>query len=169
MTQTRRLHTLLIPLAALTLLTGCHSPQGAFMPYTGGTQTLHSTETSPKTFRLIDLSTGETAFEIDIPAGHQLTYDFIEKGGDDPVSRPSLMRYEIFAIGTRTGRLRNSISVPAATARRADWYIRDGMEARPEPPEYRFRTDRVEDRPDWWSPRGGAMPNEGIKTTLYDN
>lgn len=167
--QIRHAPSLLLPMTGFALLLGCHSPQGGFMPYTGGTQTLHSTETSPKTFRLVDLSTGETAFELDIPAGHQLTYDFVEKGGDDPVARPSLMRYEIFTVGTRAGRLRNSISVPAATARRVDWYIRDGVESRPEPPEYRFRTDRVEDRPDWWSPRGGAMPDKDVKTTLYDN
>jgi len=149
------------------LAAGCHRPEGAIMSYTGATQTLYSTERSPKTFRLVDTRTEEVVFELDIPVGKQFTYDFIEEGGDDPVYRPSLMRYQLFPLGSTYGKLRSGVTVPNAASRRIDWFVREGGEYRAEAPEYRMRTDRLADRPAWWSPEGGPMP-EDRKTTMYD-
>ena len=149
-------------------LTGCHSPAGAMMPYTGATQTLYSTENSPKTIRLVDTRSNEVRLEIEIPVGKQFTYDFVTDAGDDPVESPDLMRYELFPIGTKFGKLRNAQSVPNSTSRRIDWYIREGTEYSEEPPEYRMRVDKVASLPDWWTPKGGPLP-EDPKTTMYDN
>src|SRR5437762_3542680 len=76
--------------------TGCHSPSGGVFPHTGGSITYYSTESSPKTVKLIDLRTNEELFAVDIPAGKQLTLNFDKGAGDDPVNSPDLMRYEVF-------------------------------------------------------------------------
>lgn len=153
----------------LGLVTACHRPEGAMLSYTGETQTYYSTELSPKTIVVVDTRSGEPVFEIAVPPGKQLVFDFVEDGGDDPVETPALMRYEIMERGQAYGRLRNSVTVPAAHNRRVDLSIREGVEYAEEPPEYRLRPDQPEDRPDWWTPRGGPMDSsEEDKTTLYD-
>jgi len=154
--------------SAAGLLCGCHGPNGALFSYTGASQTLESSERSPKTFQLVDTRTDEVVFEIDVPVGKQFTWDFVEEGGDDPVMRQSVMRYEIFEKGTHLGRLRNAVTVPNAASRRVDWFIREAPEYAEAPPEYDMRVDSVEDRPDWWSPRGGAF-DDSPKTTMYDD
>jgi hypothetical protein len=154
--------------AALAALSGCHNPKGGVMPFTGGSTTYRSTEFSPKTATMIDLRTGETIFTLDIPPGQELTYDFKEGEGDDPVNTPDLMRYQVSPIGTKFGRLRNSMSVPNAASRRMDVVIRTGPEFAPQPPEAVLRADQVDDRPDWWTPAGGPMP-EKDGTGNYDN
>lgn len=159
----------LIGLFALSFLTlsGCHSPRGGFMPASFGSTTYHSTETQPKSITIIDTRTGEEFFHMDIPPGKQLTLNFVADGGDDPVMTPDLMRYQVFDLGTRTGRLRNSMTVPNAASRRIDMNIRPGIEYAERPAEERLRTDELEDRPDWWTPDGGPRPEEN-NSELYD-
>ena len=99
---------------------GCHSPDGALMSFTGSSQTLFSTETSPKTVRLIDVRSGEVIFESAIPVGKQFSYRFDKGSGDDPQLRPDQLRYELFGIGTRAGRLTNGLSVPNQYSRRIE-------------------------------------------------
>lgn len=151
----------------LMALSGCHSPRGGMMPASFGSTTYYSTETSPKTITLIDLRTGEEVFVMDIPVGKQLTLDFRAGMGDDPVYTPDLMRYQVFDMGTSIGRLRNSITVPSAASRRIDVDIRHGIEYAEQPPEEQLRTDELADRPDWWTPRGGEMPDDH-PSELYD-
>lgn len=147
---------------------GCHSPDGALMSYNGASQTLFSTETSPKTVRLIDVRSGEVIFESAIPVGKQFTYRFEKGGGDDPQLRPDQLRYQLFRLGTLGGKLTNALSVPNQYSRKVEFVVRDGTEYAELPPEYRMRTDRAADRPDWWTPKGGPMESDA-RQTMYDN
>ena len=154
--------------ALLCLAAGCvyHSPDGGILPQSGGSHTYYSTQTQPKTVVMTDLRSDEEFFRLEIPAGKQFTFDFLEEEGDDTVNTPDLMRYEIWPIGTTYGRLRNALSVPNAMSRRIDVFLRDGEYASADPAR-RLRTDEMIDRPAWWTPEGGPMP-EDDETTLYD-
>lgn len=151
------------------VVAGCHGPGGGMIPYTGGSQTIYSTETRPMSMRIIDTRTDEVFFTMDIPVGQQLTYAFSEGGGDDPVLRQSSMQWELMDIGTSFGRLGSSLTVPNRFSRRIDLFVRDGIEYQEMPPEYRLRTDEEADRPDWWSPRGGPLPTNDSRIEMYDN
>ncbi len=150
-------------------LAGCHRPHGAFIPYTGGSYTYFSTETMPKTLRLIDLRSSDVFFEMDIPPGKQLTIDFVDGDGDDPVQTPDLMRYEIFDLGTETGKLTNAMSVPGASSRMIEVVLRDGVEYITAAPDRSLRTDELADRPAWWTPEGGKLPDDDTGLTIYDD
>jgi hypothetical protein len=154
-------------LLASAMLAGCHSPRGAILTYSGGSATYQSTELMPKTVTIVDTRTEETVFTMDIPAGRQLTVQFFRDQGDDPVRTPDLMMYEVFDLGTRVGKLRNSLTVPNATCRRVDLDFREGPEAAPTPPSEMYRTDRLANRPPWWKPEGGPMPDADSKN-IYD-
>jgi hypothetical protein len=152
----------------LAALTGCHSPGGSVLSYTGESQTYYSYEMRPVSVELIDLRNDQVLFSMDVPGGKQLTLDFKADKGDDPVYTPDLMRYQVWDIGTKTGRLRNSITVPAASSRRLDVYYRDEVEYAQPPPDRELRTDEISDRPAWWSPQGGEMPEDEHGATNYD-
>jgi hypothetical protein len=107
-------------------------------------------------------------FTIDIPAGKQLTLDFVKGKGDDPVYSPDLMRWEIFDQGTTTGKLRNAMSVPRAASRRIDMTLRPNIEYVTGSPDRELRTDQLADRPDWWTPAGGALPDDPRGLRNYD-
>jgi hypothetical protein len=154
-------------MAAIVLAAGCYRPQGAMMPGPGAAATYYSTEALPKTVKLIDLRTGETVFTMDIPAGKQLTLDFLADEGDDQIGSPDLMRYELFDLGTETGKLRSSMSVPGAVSRRIDVFIRQGPEYALGVPDRPLRTDELIDRPDWWTPRGGPLPPDPYGKDAY--
>lgn len=166
--KTRSIIAVCAGLFACGFVAGCHSPKGGAMPASFGSSTYYSTETQPKTISMIDLRTEEVFFEIDIPPGKQLTFDFVSGRGDDPIYTPDLMRYQVFDLGTQTGRLRNAMSVPNAASRRIDVRIRRGVEYAEAPPERPLRTDEVSDRPDWWTPEGGPLPEQN-PASLYDN
>ncbi len=150
------------------ILAGCHRPHGAFMAYTGASQTYWSSEMLPKTVLLVDVRTGDVIFSMDIPPGKQLSMDFVEGAGDDPVFSPDLMRYEVFDLGTTTGKLRSAMSVPNASSRRVDIEIRKGVEYTAEAADRDLRTDLPGDRPDWWTTHGGALPDDPHGLTIYD-
>jgi hypothetical protein len=164
-----------LSLAALTVaggvlagLTGCHRPHGALIGYTGGSQTYFSTETQPKSVRLVDVRSGETVFAMDIPPGKQLSLKFVEGGGDDPVYTPDSMLYQVFDLGTETGKLRNAMNVPGRFGRRLDVTLRQGPEYVTPAPDRVLRTDEMEDRPDWWTPKGGELPEDDTGIGIYD-
>ena len=156
--------------AALTLaMTGCYSPGGGAFDFTGGSQTYYSTEARPTTFTLVDSRTNEILFAMEIPPGKQLTIDFDEGGGDDPVLRPDILNYQIFDIGTKIGKLRSSLTVPPSTVRRIDVTFRSGVETRPAPINWELRADQTANQPSWWTAAGGPIPNDDIKATMYDD
>jgi hypothetical protein len=155
-------------LIALLPLAGCHRQGGALLSYSGGSHTFYSHETRPVTITLRDLRNDEVVFRMDVPPGQQLTLQFVAGEGDDPVYTPDVMRYQLWPIGTTTGRLRNSLTVPAASSRRLDVDYREGVEYMSQPAEGELRTDQMADRPDWWTPKGGALPEDQRGTKKYD-
>jgi hypothetical protein len=126
------------------VMSACHSPGGGWYPYSGGTNTYYSYENQPKSVVLVDTRSGEEFFTMDIPAGKQLTFDFVTGGGDDPVNRPDLMRWEVWDMFTYTGQLTNSLSVPNAASRRVDVHFREGPEYKQPEPGNELRTDQQE-------------------------
>jgi len=154
-----RLSTLTL-LAASATLAGCYSPSGGIYPRSGGGYTYVSSEMRPVTISVIDTRTEEPFFKFEIPAGKQLTMNFLEGGGDDPVERPDRMVYAIFDAGTSVGRLTNQLTCPPLGCRRIDYTLRTGPEWREESAEFANRVDGVSSKPAWWTPQGGRLPKE---------
>jgi hypothetical protein len=159
-----RLPTLSL-IAASLALAGCYSPRGGIYPYSGGGYTYVSTEMRPVTIVVIDTRTEEPFFKLDIPAGKQLTMNFLEGEGDDPVERPDRMVYSIWDAGTSMGRLTNQLTCPPTGCRRIDYMVRTAPEWREEPAEYVHRTDGAASKPTWWTPQGGELPK---RTKYYE-
>lgn len=145
---------------ATLLLAGCYGPTGGMYPQTGGGYTYVSTEMQPVTITVVDTRTDEPFFKLEIPPGKQLTMNFLDGKGDDPVLRPDRMVYSIWDAGTSTGRLTNQLTCPPAACRRIDYALRPSPEYRDEPPEYQYRIDGVSGKPAWWTPAGGPLPPE---------
>lgn len=148
-------------------MSGCHSPAGGMFPNPSGTMTYVSTETRQMTISVVDVRTDEEVFVMHVPPGKQLTMDFRRDGGDDPVVTPDLMRWELFDAGRRTGRLHNALTVPNAASRRIDVFVNQGIKWQAAPPEQRLRTDELAERPDWWTPQGGKLPQHS-PAEIYD-
>lgn len=91
-----------------------------------------STEWQPKSVELIDLRSGETIASWDVPVGKQLCIDFAETLNNDDPLYPSIMKWEIMKAGRTGGALRNSMPVPASTARRLDISLRAVPEYAPD-------------------------------------
>lgn len=145
---------------ACAALSGCYGPRGALFPYSGNGYTYVSTEMNPVTITLIDTRTEEPFFKMEIPVGKQLTFNFLEGMGDDPVLRPDRMVYSVLAAGTSTGRLTNQLTCPPLGSRRIEYDRRAAPEQREAPPEYDYRIDGMRERPPWWTPQGGELPRE---------
>jgi hypothetical protein len=159
----------LICAALAFTVTGCHSPKGGAMPYTGGSHTYFSTPSAPKTLTLVDIRSGDVIWQMDIPVGKQLTIDFDAGKGDDSVYTPDLMRWEVFDLGTEYGSLSNSMTVPSIRALRMDVDVRPTMEYAPDDHEQALRTDQMLDRPDYWTSQGGPAPEDSRGIRTYDN
>ena len=150
-------------IALLSTLASCYSPSGGFMPSSGRGYTYISTSMQPLTISVVDVRTKEAFFKMDIPPGQQLTFNFLEGGGDDPVNTPDRMVYAVWVAGEENGKLDNQLTCPPAAARRIDYFIRPGP-IWPEPDATaRLRTDQAADRPPYATTQGGKIPQ---KSTL---
>lgn len=155
--------------AATLALSACHRPQGPVMNYTGASDTFYSYEYLPTTVTVIDTRTEEVLFAMDIPVGKQLSMQFLEGEGDDPVYTPDLMLYEVWDRGTTYGKLRNSITVPSADVRRLDVSYRPAPEYRPEPEEMQFATE-TDEQPAWWTSSGSEVTGgDKPAVNIYDD
>ncbi|MCI0630597.1 MAG: hypothetical protein L0Y44_08100 [Phycisphaerales bacterium] len=154
--------------AAAVLMSGCYTPGAVLFASAGGPKTYYSTEKMQKTLTLIDVRNGEVVFAVDVPAGKQLVIDFDEGEGDDPVERPDLLKYEIMEQGVTTGKLGSAMSVPNAACRRLEVSLHAGVQYAEAPPQRLLRTDELADRPDWWTPQGGPLP-EDKTVEMYDD
>ena len=164
MRQGRFLLSLVLPLA---LLAGCYAPDGGFMPGSGRGYTYCSTSMQPLTISIVDTRTQDAFFVMELPPGKQLTFNFLQGGGDDPVYTPDRMIYAVWDNGTVGGHLDNQLTCPPASCRRIDVEIREAP-VWPEPdPAVRLRTDQEADRPGNASPKGGPIPNNNKKQ--YDH
>jgi len=132
--------SLMLGMAAVLTLAGCYSPSGGWVKRRNVANTYYSTESLPATVTIVDTRTEEPFFTIEIPVGKQLTMDFKEGKGDDPVLTPDLMVYQVFDLGTKIGKLRNSVTVPNSYSRRIDVDYREPETATP-PPDQPIRTD----------------------------
>ena len=163
------LMTLIFGLMAALTMSGCYTPAGGILPWSGGPATYYSTSMMPMNVTLIDVRTEEEVFRVDIPVGKQLTLQFFSNQGSDTVHRPDLMRYEIFDIGTKFGHLSNSITIPNQWSRRLDVSMRDGPEYAEHPPYSELRTDEVLSIPADWTPQGGPPPKDIPGLENYDD
>jgi hypothetical protein len=145
-------------LAASFSIAGCYTPAGGYYPRSGAGYTYISTEARPVTITVYDTRTAEPFFKMEIPVGKQLTMNFLDGKGDDPVLRPDRLVWSLWDAGTMTGRLTNQLTCPPAAARRIAYDIRTTPEYREEPPEFENRIDAVRDNPPWWTPAGGPLP-----------
>lgn len=159
---TLRHWTMVAALLAVGTGTGCTEflPGGSMLSFEEGPVTYWSTEISPKTVTLYDVREEEPIFVMDIPPGRQLVIDFEEGLGDDPVYTPDLMLYDVVALGVKWGELRSAMTVPPWWSRRLEVTIREGIEYAARGDATALRTDSPADRPDWWTPVGGPLPDE---------
>lgn len=146
---------------AMSVSVGCYAPDGGFSPSSNSTFTYVSETWSPKTVQVIDTRSNEAIFSLRLPVGKQLTMKFLEGEGDDPVSTPDRMQWEVWDAPQSTGKLSNQLTVPPAGARRIQMTIRDVPEYPPDSEMYRLRVDDPEDRPPHWTPEGGPIPQDG--------
>jgi hypothetical protein len=135
-------------LAACATVAGCYSTSGGYLPHTDGGFTYESTQMRPTTISVLNICErteahpdGTPFFIMEIPPGKQLTFNFDEEGGDDPVNRPARMMYSLWKIGTQTGSLDNIMSCPGKACRKIVVDYRPAPEqARPDE-SYRLQVD----------------------------
>jgi hypothetical protein len=127
-------------------LSGCHTPGGP--GYSANQFTYVSTEWQPYTISVIDTTTGETVWTVDVPVGRQLFMQF-RRGSGPNFYRPDMMSWEIELAGRLIGTPNNQIPVPGPNTRRVDVELRPVPERPPTPPPPPLnaqRTTGVDDR-----------------------
>jgi hypothetical protein len=159
-----------VGLCAAAALSACQTTDGGGMFASAkGPSTIVSTETIQKSVSMVDLRSGEVFFAMDVPPGKQLTWQFHKDEGDEPVYTPDLMRFEVKEAGDKSGKLHNAMTVPGAASRRVDIDVRQVVQYQPPRDEQAsLRADQEADRPEWWTPRGGAMPDDR-RHNMYDD
>lgn len=118
-TRRRALGTVLAPVAML-LLAGCHGYDGGGPWQSIDQHTYESLPDYPQTVTLIDHTTGETLWSVDVPVGRKLVMRF-ETGKNklDP-ERPDLLLWDLMEFKVQYEKLDNSMPVPPAWRRKLD-------------------------------------------------
>lgn len=161
-----------LALAALltaATLTACHSPSGGMFPTRDGSTTYYSTQLQPASVTMVDMRTDEVIWSLDVPPDQQLTFQFFEGEGDDPVYTPALMRWAIFPLGKQTGKLLNTMSVPSSDTRKVVVEYREGVEYPEAPDDDVYRIDQTAALPDWHDSAAGPLPSRDPQLANYDN
>jgi len=120
-----------------------------------------STDTLPKTVRLVDTRSDEVLWEIDIPADHWLVTRIKPgraKGGDPQY--PDLMKFRIVEANRIWAHLPNKVDVPPEGARRWESIIREEAAAEPDPSEWSLDEPLEPLEPideDWPAENGGGL------------
>ena len=101
------------------LLSGCSASLDA--------HTYESTPMLPMTVTIVDTTTGESLWAMDVPVNQKLRVRFYDDRRPDDVvgNRTAMMRWELTSTDKSTGKLRNEIAVPQAHSRRIDVSLRD--------------------------------------------
>ena len=128
-------------LTVTAVMVGCYSTSGGWLPRTGGGFTYVSTSAQPMTIAVVNTCerteshpNGSPFFIMENPPGKQLTFNFDEKGGDDPALRPARMMYAVWEAPNGTGSLDSVLSCPPSACRRIDISYRPAPE-QPRPDE----------------------------------
>jgi hypothetical protein len=67
-----------------------------------------------------------------------------------------------------TGKLHRAQTVPNASCRKLEVTLHRGPAYTAESPLQSLRTDQDNDRPSWWTSKGGPLPDD-VRTGMYDN
>lgn len=86
-----------------------------------------STPTLPMTVTVVDTTTGESLWALDVPVDQKLRVRFYDdrQPREATGNRTAMMRWELTGPDKKSGKLRNEIAVPKAHSRRIDVTLRD--------------------------------------------
>lgn len=129
--RTRTLAACLISLAGLGTLAACglsaHRPGGNMR--SDDRHVYVSTPHMPLSVELIDLSTGEAIWRVDVPVGQKAVVQFYQERVDDAgEGYTDLMRWEVYSAKQNINALRSAMAVPPAHLRRLDLKVREAPE-----------------------------------------
>ncbi len=131
------------------LLTGCNVSRDAHV--------YESTPSMPMTVTIVDWTTGEELWALDVPVDRKLKIRFYDDRTARGASgnRQAMMRWEVMSPDKDSGDLNNEVAVPLAHSRRIDVSIRDV-------PEFATSGANAQPRtPGQGTPRTGEMlPSE---------
>ncbi|MCH2139447.1 MAG: hypothetical protein MK100_00255 [Phycisphaerales bacterium] len=117
----------LLGIGFLFVILGCTLKGGGLMPSAAGTasaMTWESTGGLTKTVAIVDIRTGENIWEKHIPAGHQLSVQFMEPR--ERVLQGDLgphMMWGMHKIGKFVGDMEHLVDMPRAADRRIDVFM----------------------------------------------
>lgn len=116
-----------------------------------------STPLMPMTVTVVDTTTGESLWAMDVPVDQKLRVRFYDdrRPNDATGNRTAMMRWELTSTDKKSGKLRNEIAVPQAHSRRIDVSLRDI-------PEYASSGGYVPPTPNTAPPpsSGNMLPSE---------
>jgi hypothetical protein len=124
-TDMKRTRALAVLAASASALLG-----GCIGYYAGGPlssedlYTYESTPDYPQTVTLVDHTTGESLWSVDVPIGQQLVVRFLENKNKGDAARPDVMQWRLMPMGQHHGTLDNAMPVPPYTHRRLDTFNR---------------------------------------------
>ncbi len=101
------------------LLVGCSSSKDAY--------SYESTPYQPLTVTVVDSTTGESLWAMDVPVNQKLKMRFYDDRTVDDATgnRQAMMRWDLMEPSKNSGSLNNEIAVPLAHSRRIDVTLRD--------------------------------------------
>jgi hypothetical protein len=151
-----------ILIVAAAILAGCYTTSPQLWETSVENYSWASTSARPVTIVLVDTRDETEFFRMEIPIGKQLSINFAETGGDDPVKRPAKLSWSIWDSTDWFGSLSNTQSAPPMYARRIDYYVRPIGEYAPTPPQMPMRAEPTE-KPEWTTDAGGPAPTPSVK------
>lgn len=101
------------------LLVGCNASRDAHV--------YESTPMLPMTVTIVDSTTGESLWAMDVPVNQKLKIRFYDDRTADDASgtRQAMMRWDLMGPDKNSGTLKNEVPVPLAHSRRIDVSLRD--------------------------------------------
>jgi len=128
----------LIASASILALGGCQSTEEF---------TYQSTSLTPQTVTLLDTTSGDTLWVVDVPVGQQLDMKFTERPATAEEFGSDIMRWTISPLGQPWQGSPSEVRVPPPSSRRLDVSLRKSGEARQTPVIEPFK-----------QPAGSTMP-----------
>ncbi len=148
--------TALLAFTIAASIPACYQPGGGWFSTTDRGFVYISTPTRPVSITLVDTRNGEPFFHMDIPAGKQLTFKFVEGEGSGPRAEPTKMLWEVWDAHTEFGSLHNQMVCPPRACRRIDVTFRPSPEDPPPDPTLIVPPASVPPSPGSDAPEGGT-------------